>query len=291
MYALIKRKITHSIFTIITALTLLLPWALHAAAEVREQSETEFSIIMYHHLSPKQKLLNDYVLSVQDFENDLKYLSDRGYETINVAELISHVRYGTPIPEKPVMITFDDGCESFLVYAVPLLKQYGMKAVVSVVGSYADEATKVDDHNVDYSYLTWEQISELQKSGIAEIQNHSYKLHRLDGRRKGSMKRQGESKEAYQEMLRADLSRMQQQLFECTGVYPSTFTYPFGLISPGAREVVEDMGFDAAFNCRERKNVIRYDNTQWLYSLNRYNRPHGKTSEAFFRQVFPNETP
>ena len=81
-------------------------------------------VIMYHNISKKQSLINKYCVSVNQFENDLKYIKSQGYNCITSAQLIDYVYNGKKLPKKPFMITFDDGYESFYVYAYPLLKKY-----------------------------------------------------------------------------------------------------------------------------------------------------------------------
>ena len=62
-------------------------------------------------------------------------LQVKGYTAITVSDLLAYVQDGADLPEKPVMITFDDGYYNNYIYAYPLLKQRGMKAVVSIIGS------------------------------------------------------------------------------------------------------------------------------------------------------------
>ena len=81
-------------------------------------------IIMYHHISKSSARLNDFTISPEQFEKDMLYLKENGYETISVNQLLNYVYKNEPLPEKPIMITFDDGHESFYEYIYPMLKQY-----------------------------------------------------------------------------------------------------------------------------------------------------------------------
>ena len=85
-------------------------------------------ILMYHHCLEEERL-GKWVVSVSEFEGDLKYIQSQGYTTIVVQDLLDHYQKGTPLPEKPIMITIDDGHLSAYTYLYPLLKQYNMKAV------------------------------------------------------------------------------------------------------------------------------------------------------------------
>lgn len=245
---------------------------------------TELPIIMYHHISPKQKLWGKYVISDKHFEEDLKYIKKCGYTTITMTQLIDHVYNKTELPEKPIIITFDDGNESFYAYAYPLLKKYEMSAVISIVGQYTDNYTKVEDHNLDYSSLNWNQVKELSQSKFVEIQNHTYNMHTITKNRKGCGIKKGESIEAYKKDLNDDIGKLQEQIYKYTGTKPNTFTYPYGHISAKSKDIIKDMGFKAILTCAEQINVINSD-SNFLYSLGRFNRPHGKSSAEFFKNI------
>lgn len=255
-----------------------------------DSGTVKFSIIMYHHLTVSAKSTGAYTLLVKQFESDLKYLKDNGYESISMAQLIDFGYGKGELPEKPVMLTFDDGQESFLLYAFPLLKEYGMKAVVSIVGKYADEATERQDHNPAYAYLDWAGIKTLSDSGIVEIENHTYNLHQSTNKAKGCSIMKGESEEHYSQRLKEDIGVLQDRIETETGKRPSTFAYPFGYISKEARPILKEIGFSALLCCRSLPVEAKSDpeDTEWLYRLGRYNRPNGITSKQFFEKALSN---
>lgn len=109
----------------------------------KSDDEIELPIIMYHSLLKYQK--STYIVHPNIFEEDLKYIQSKGYSTITMTELINYVYNDAPLPEKPIIITFDDGYYNNLSYAVPLLHKYNMKAVVSIVGEYSDRYTESDE--------------------------------------------------------------------------------------------------------------------------------------------------
>lgn len=248
----------------------------------------ELPIVMYHHILKEQARLNKYTISPEEFRQDMQYLKDNGYTPISMAELIAWANEGAALPEKPAMITFDDGYESFYEYAYPILQEFGFRAVFSVVGKYADQYSEIDDHHVRYSHCTWEQLAEMHKSGLVEIENHSYNLHVNQDGRHGSKKKRGESDEAYRKLLTEDLSRLQEECYEYFGVYPTTFTYPFGQISDEALPILKDMGFQAALTCQEKLNHLT-GAPEELYRLNRFNRPHESSLEVLLSKAHAQE--
>ncbi|MCI8350851.1 MAG: polysaccharide deacetylase family protein [Oscillospiraceae bacterium] len=241
-------------------------------------------VLMYHHMLRQSKLLGDYCITPQEFEGDLLYLKEHGYQSITTSQLIDYCENGTPLPEKPVLITFDDGYESSYVYAYPILKEQGMTACISLIGYYSDLYTQVDDSHVNYSHMTWSQVNEVYKSGVFEIGNHTYNLHSLDKGRKGCRIRSGENPEEYREMLLEDLTSAQEQIAKHTGSYPQVFAYPYGAICNEAKEVVEELGFPVVFTCEEKVNNLTGDPEE-LKHLGRFNRPHGINREEFFARV------
>lgn len=245
-------------------------------------------IIMYHHISNKNHRQNKYTISEDEFEKDLIYLKKNNFTSITINELLLHIYDDAPLPQKPIILTFDDGHESFYSYVYPLLKKYQMKAVVSVVGIFTDTYTKNEDHNLDYSYLTWKQLNEMNNSGYVEVQNHSYDLHKEEKGRKGVAKKRGESLEEYKKFLQKDILKLQEEIFMYTAHEATAFTYPFGFFSKETKQILKDMGFSAILTCAEKINIIKYDNDEWIYSLGRFNRPHGIDSDSFFNKIFKN---
>lgn len=258
----------------------------HAAARTDAPAKTPLPIVMYHQIAKSPSRAGAYCVTLGELENDLKYIKECGYTTITVSELIDHVENGAPLPEKPIMVTIDDGFETVYKYLLPLLQELDMKAVASVVGAFTDLYTESGDHSLSYSHMNWEEVSELANGNTIEIQNHSYNLHKVnDHGRNGAKKVNGESEQEYAEFLSADVGKMQEELQEHTGKKAIAFAYPFGSYSEESPEVLKNMGFKAALICEEKLNFIDTEDTAWLFRLRRYNRPHGQASAAFFAKM------
>ncbi len=240
-------------------------------------------VIMYHSMLKEQKRLGKYVVSPDTFESDLRYLQTNGYRTVTVQDVIDYVHTQKPLPEKPVMLTFDDGYYNNYTYAYPLAKKYGAKLVIAPIGYYTDLFSRQDADHPNYSHLTWEEISEMMSSGLVEFQNHSYNLHGTCGRL-GAQKRRWESTAAYAALLRSDVGKMQMEMKENTGYLPIAFVYPYGASSKESDSILKQMGFQATFLCTEKINIITKD-PECLYSLGRFLRPSGISSGAYFRKI------
>lgn len=242
-------------------------------------------ILMYHSILKDTRKTNDFIITPTQLENDLKYLSEHGYHTVVIQDLIDYVETGKALPEKPIVLTFDDGHLNNLAYAMPLLEEYGMRAVLSIVGKYTDAATSNGENNVAYSYLTWEQVKQAHDSGVFEIQNHSYALHDLSGRRQGAKQVSGESPDQYFQVLSGDLNQMQERIIACTGVRPTTFAYPFGYISDSSIDIIKRLEFQASLSCEEGINYLRPGDQEKLFCLKRYLRSGRTTTEKIMKKV------
>ncbi len=243
----------------------------------------ELPILMYHHIATDPARLGDYVVSPETFENDLKYLSRLGYTSISLSELIAYADGTGALPEKPVMITFDDGQRSFAEYALPLLEKYNMCAVAAIVGKYADDYTESGDTNVIYAYMGWPELAELSRDPHVELQSHSYDMHSLDPR-KGCAMMTGEAETDYEKVFSADMSLLGRRFSEHLGFEPIAFAYPFGIRCPSCKNMLISSGCRALFTCDERVNYISRD-PDCLYELGRFNRPESADRYEFFAKM------
>lgn len=246
-----------------------------------EEDIVKLPIVMYHSILKSRK--GNYIVSPDVLESDLQYLYENGFHAVTVEDLIDYVYHDGSLPDKPVMITFDDGFLNNLVYALPLLEKYEMKAVISIVGKYTEQEPTTE-RNANYSYLNWDEINELLDTGIIEIQCHSYNMHISNQGRSGANKIKSEAMSHYHQVLMDDIAKFNAVLEENTGYQTTAFTYPFGAYSNASEEIIKEQGFFASFTCREKINFIT-KNEGSLYKLGRYNRPAGISTESFFAKV------
>lgn len=257
--------------------------AVYLPASAEGEERVFMPVIMYHSILREPSRQGDYVVSPEVIEEDLRYLYENGYETVLVEDLVAYIEQDVPLPEKPIMITLDDGYYNNVTYLLPLLEKYDMKALISVVGSYTERYSQADGQNPAYSHLTWQDISELAATGRIEIGNHSYDMHSANSR-KGCKKLANETAEEYYSILYGDVSRLQSELMEKSGVRALTFAYPYGYICDESIAVLKDCGFVCTLNCYEKPNYITKD-IGCLYDMNRYNRPAGVSTQRFMRRV------
>ncbi len=194
-------------------------------------------ILMYHNVTEDSAQVNSLTITADKFEADLRWLSDNGYETVLPRELAE----GTALPEKPVIITFDDGYKSNYLLVFPLLKKYNLKGEISVIVS------NIDDPAYE-GFMDWDMLREMNASGLVEIGSHSYDLHNPgtsgeveEGGRNGVQRRKGESKSDFQDRVQRDLSTSRELLEKELGCRVYTFSYPYGAKDLGSERIAESL--------------------------------------------------
>ena len=253
-----------------------------SSADSREEAAVTLPVLMYHSVCNGEP--TEYRVTPEQLESDLEWLSENGYKSVTAAEVTAYANSRGDLPEKPVMITFDDGYYNNLAYALPLLEKYDMTAVVSVVGEYTDKDAAADPHVPSYSYLTWGDIGELSDSGRVEIGAHTYAMHSLYSGRKGCGKLAGEYEQEYRDALSEDIRLQQKGFKEHLGYVPTVFAYPFGNVSRESVPVLRENGYLMTLTCRELPNRITRD-PDCLYGIGRFNRSGLYSTEEYMSEI------
>ena len=139
--------------------------------------EATVPVLMYHHVGEPppgaDAIRGDLTVLPSQFEAQLAYLSEEGYQTIHLSDLIMYLQMGRRLPPKPIVITFDDGYRDVFTNAYPLLKKYGFVATFFIITQLADEGRE--------GYLSWAEIKALHAEGM-EIGSHTYTHPDLRGK-------------------------------------------------------------------------------------------------------------
>ena len=264
--------------TIIICLVLSVP----VCAESDDTDTLTLPVVMYHHITKIPSRCNDYVVSLEEFERDIDYLSSNGWQTVGIDELIAWSRGELELPEKAFMLTFDDGFESTLAYAEPVLRSHGYTGVLAVIGSVCEKFSECGEHDAELSNLSWEDTAGMARRGTFNIICHTWDMHTLS-RRPGCSKRRGESSEQYKAALRQDLGRFIDECEKNSVALKPAIAYPYGSFCSETLEIIEEMGFAAAFTCDEAVNHLQREPSS-LMRIARFNRAHGSSSEKFFQK-------
>lgn len=239
----------------------------HGHSIVDVECLVKVPVIMYHDVVEFTLREDDYLISACTLERDIQKMLEAGFKPIAVSSLIDYVYNGTPLPDKSVVLVFDDGYAGVKTQVLPLLEKYDIQAAVSIIGA---RAQRVEDGGCNADYMSWADIREAESSGHVEFISHSAGLH-VYRARKGASRMMDESIAHYREVLTADIAAMNAYAkAENVDLLP-VFAYPYGYVEPEAERILHDAGFIATFTSEEHVNLISGDK-QCLYQLGRLNR-------------------
>lgn len=220
---------------------------LPVSAVTVEQDNRAVLVLNYHKIANEHKSLS---VTLDDFEQHMKWLQEYGFTCITPGQLYDFVANGAELPEKPVLITFDDGYKDNYTNAFPIMKKYGMKGTIFVVTGFL---------GVYDNYLTWDQAKELLDAGF-NIESHTYSHKSMT--------------EASDEDITKELVKSRQTIKEKLGIDSDFMAYPTGTYNLHIAELVKEAGYKGAF-------TIKYDNVSRdsnVYALERV--PVFHTSET-----------
>lgn len=152
-----------------------------------DKSSNAVSILCFHRIvsdNLKKNCFanNQWVASISDFEKQMKYLYDNHYNTVSLDEFYDWYSKKKDLPSKTVVLTFDDGDYEFYYLVYPVLKKYGLKATMFIVGNRTNDITYQYEDTMSSYYLGWDCINEM-KTNYPNIsfQSHTYNMHYIKG--------------------------------------------------------------------------------------------------------------
>lgn len=225
-------------------------------------------ILMYHHLSEE-------TISEATLDEHLAALDRAGYTAVTMADLRAYVERGTDLPDKPVVITFDDGYRSNVEIGLPLLEKYQMKATIYVIGCSVGKDTYKDTGEAMTPHFTAEQAGEMDRGGLVTIGSHGYDIHEVEGRdpapiRHGVLQREDESEADYVAFLQEDCARFNQVMEPVLGRKADILAYPYGQCSPLSEILLAREGIYATVTTIPGGNTLVKGLPQTLRAMNRY---------------------
>lgn len=234
-------------------------------------------IIMYHSVVKDASLAGEYIVTVDELEADIRGLLERGYTTVFCSEIADYAEgvEGAQLPEKPVALTFDDGCYNNFYYVLPLLEKYDVKATFAIVGEWCAQAAEEEQPSPVYSYMDSDNLRTLVLSGRCELANHGYEMHSLEGRR-GMLPLGGESGEDYRRTLWGDLTSVKKLFEKCGQQTTDVLAYPYGFAEELTEELAAQLGYRVTLSCEERVNVVAVGDSGCTKMMGRFNRASGR---------------
>lgn len=190
---------------------------------VVSRSLADVPVLNYHKVDTFYHALS---IPPQEFEEQMAYLAENGYTTITPDQLMAYLNHDRSLPEKPVLITFDDGYLDNYTNAYPILKKYGFTATIFLVTSLVGQ---------DERFMTWEQVRTMQKDGFvfgSHTVSHAV-LTDMTG-----------------EQVMQELVNSRKELEQQLGGKARYIAYPTGAYNLHVEEMVKQAGYKAAFTIR-----------------------------------------
>ncbi len=190
-------------------------------------------VLCYHQIrnwtATDGKMGKDYIVPLAEFKSQMKMLADSGYTTILPDQLYNYLAYGARLPQKPIMLTFDDTKLDQYTVAIPEMKKYGFKGVFFIMTVSLGKP----------NYMSKAQVKELSDAGHI-IGSHTYDHQNVK-------KYQGED-------WNTQIEKPTKTLKEITGKEVKYFAYPFGLWNKEAIPELKKRGFSSAFILAEKRD-------------------------------------
>lgn len=265
------------------ALACLLPPAAVLQAQPRPDLDAAghgLLVLSYHDIRDDVAAKGDpdaFAVSTQNFAAHLDWLSAHGYQPVSLQQVIDASRGAAVLPDKAVLLTFDDGLRSVYSKVYPLLRAYNYPALVAVITDYVDMAP---GRSIDYGYrpfthddfLTWAQLKEMQASGLVEVASHTDNLHHgvqsnpqgnqtpaAITRRFDPATARYETADAYEQRLRDDLALSVQRIRQQLGVRPRAIVWPYAAYNELSNLIAEQLGMPVSFDLEGRSTPVRGD--------------------------------
>lgn len=220
--------------------------------------ELDVKVFMYHHVGPlpdkADEIRKGLTVSEQEFEQQIKYLSEQGYKIMSLAKLDEAISKKN-LPKKVVVATFDDGYDDNYNYALPILKRYGAAGTFFIIAGKVGKS----------EYMNEDQVKEISNAGN-EIGSHSVNHPSLE-------KYRGET-------LKGELVKSKQTLEELISKPVISFCYPAGKYNDQTIVAVKDAGYKYAVTTRSSTGIL---NMEKLFEIPRYRISSGRNIEAMLK--------
>ena len=234
----------------------------------------EFMTLCYHDVTDVVVDPDGNAISSDRLVQHFSWLRANGYGVVSIDDLLAAQRGERSLPDKAILLTFDDGYASFYTRVFPLLKAFNYPAVLALVGSWLDAAEgaqiEYGDQRVPRStFMTWEQLREVTASGLVEIASHSYDLHRgivanpqgnlepaMTSRLYDAKNARYEDDASHLARIRDDLTHNRDLLERQLGLRPRVMVWPFGRYHQPAVAIAHELGMPVALTLESGVNHV-----------------------------------
>lgn len=242
-----------------------------AQAIPQEEYIREIPILLYHHLTEVGEV-NESIVTTAAFGEQMRTLYESGWATISLRQLQGYVQEGAELPEKCFVLTFDDGYESSLTLACPILQSFGFRAAIFPIGVSMGKDTYKETGVAMIPHFSVAQSREMLASGVIELGSHGYDVHEVAGRdeepiRIGALPKADETETEYALFMHEDCAKMRGLI----GMDTPAFAYPYGKCSILTEIVLRNEGVRVTLTMEPKLNTVIKGMPQSLLQLGRMN--------------------
>ncbi len=254
---------------------LVLAGLLLAASCMTASAADGFTVLCYHEVRDDVRDYPDpYAVDSAALVRQFAWLRGNGYTPVKLDDILASRQGGRPLPEKAVLLSFDDGYLSFYTRVYPLLREFGFPAVLGVVGKWidspADGPLSYGEKGTvsDASFPSWGQLREMAASGLVEIASHTYDLHRgVPANPQGNLEPAAttriydaatggyENDSDWRARVRADLARNADAIERGTGRRPRAIVWPYGSYNDELVRMSGELGMPVALTLNDGRNT------------------------------------
>lgn len=218
------------------------------------KGKSNLTILLYHRVN--DKILKELSVTNENFIWQMDYLFKKGYHVISLQDAIQIDWVSVHKNERYVVLTFDDGYEDFYCNAFPILSKYNYPSINYLVPGYI-ESDKVfwwDKDLGQSKLLNWEQVIKLKSSGIVDFGSHSMTHSDLNKLTK--------------EELMEEIHLSQKTLGEKLTLCINHFSYPRGIVSPYALEIIKSI-YTTAVSIFDGYEIKQQNKNDYMMKLKR----------------------
>ncbi|TYR75982.1 polysaccharide deacetylase family protein [Rossellomorea vietnamensis] len=238
-------------------------------------------ILTYHRILSQEDMekahyidgeVNSMIVFTEEFAKHMKYLHDNGYETLTLKELYAFLNGEIDVPDKSVVLTFDDGFKDNYEEAYPIMKKYGFKAANFIVTG------AITNKRYSFSPKLSQYLSkkEMEKScDVFDYQSHTYNYHKRDENK--PVDEWGNHPSYLVAKSQDDIYNDLKTSIHNLNGENLAFAYPYGEYSPDTISVLKELGFKMAFTVVDEAATRDHH----LYEIPRYQIYHDVDLETF----------
>ena len=248
---------------------------LQATALPDETVSRDVPVLMWHNLAEESS--GDMTISVDTFRAQIEALHEAGFKTVSLQQLYDYVHFGTELPEKPIVLTFDDGYFSNYEYAYPILREYGMQATIFAIGVSVGKDTYKDTDHAMTPHFGADEAREMVDSGLISVQSHTFDMHQWppfeDGNaqvRETLLPFDGEADADYEAAVEADFAESRELLESITGEAVNALAFPEGAYVTLTQDALRSAGAELTFTTVRAVNTVVKGLPQSLCAMPRF---------------------